>query len=85
MTKGKEKKRSLLVDAREPWIKMRTGLFIMLGVGIIIGIFTGYNIGKELGLGKALLWGVGSAVGLWVLFGGLYLFNRLFRSGDRER
>jgi hypothetical protein len=79
MSKSKEKKRSILVDAREPWIKGRTGLLIIAVLSVATGIFTGVNVFKMLGLGQAVLWGIGSAVGLWVLFGGLYLFNRMFR------
>ena len=79
MAKSKEKKRSPLVDTREPWIQWKTGILIIAVLSIGVGVYTGYFIYKELGIGQAILWGIGSAIGLWVLFGGLYLFNRLFR------
>jgi hypothetical protein len=80
MAKSKEeKKRSPFVDAREPWIKGRTGVLIIAVLSVVVGIFTGVNIYKDVGLGQAFVWGIGSAIGLWVIFGGLYLFNRLFR------
>lgn len=80
MTKSKKKKQSPLADPRDPWIPGRTGVLIIAGISIVVAIFTGYNIYKMGGLGPAILWGLGSAAGLWVLFGALYLFNLLFRS-----
>jgi hypothetical protein len=80
MTKSKEKKQSPFVDPRDPWIKGRTGVLIIAVLSVILAIFTGVNVYKMLGLGQAILWGIGSAVGLWIMFGGLYLFNRLFRA-----
>jgi hypothetical protein len=62
MSKSKEKKRSILVDAREPWIKGRTGLLIIAVLSVATGIFTGVNVFKMLGLGQAVLWGIGSCL-----------------------
>jgi hypothetical protein len=79
-TKGKERKRSPFVDPRDPWIKGRTGVLIIAVLSVIVAIFTGVNVYRMAGaLDKAFVMGIGSAVGLWILFGALYLFNRLFR------
>jgi hypothetical protein len=80
MSKSKKKKQSPLADPRDPWIKGRTGVMIIAALSIVMAIFTGYNIYTMGGIGPALLWGLGSAAVIWILFGALYLFNLLFRS-----
>jgi hypothetical protein len=81
MTKSdKEKKRSPFVDPRDPWISGRTGVLIIAVLSVAMAIFMGINIYKMGGIGPAILWGLGSAVVVWILFGALYLFNLLFRT-----
>lgn len=79
MTKNKRSKQKAEEFVKEPWIKGQTGLIIIGVLGLAVAIFTGIVVYPLQGLGSAVLWGLGSAVGLWVIFGGVYLLNRILR------
>lgn len=79
MAKKKDTKKKAEEFAREPWISSRTGLWVIGGLSLAMAIFTGITVYPVQGMTSALVWGLGSAVGLWVFFGGAYLFNRILR------
>jgi hypothetical protein len=59
----------------EPWIKKRTGLWVVGIVGLALGIYTGWQFYPAIGFWKALLWGVGSAAAVWLVYWLSYLVN----------
>jgi len=77
MSKKKRSKQKSEEFTREPWISSRTGLAIIAALSVAIAFFTGKTIYPIQGMMSAVLWGLGSAVGLWVFFGAAYLFNRI--------
>lgn len=63
----------------EPWIQQRSGLVMMALLSVGFAAFMIWQLSPTEGLGRAILWGVGSAAALWVVFGIAFGFNKLVR------
>jgi hypothetical protein len=59
----------------EPWIKTKTGLWMIGIVSLALAVYTGWQLYPAFGFWKSLLWGGGAAVALWLVFGMSYLVN----------
>lgn len=80
--KGRRKKSSgkkPVPQTNDPWLSKRTGFLIVGFVSLIlIGLIT-WQLESALGLGEALLWGVGFGIAIWAVFFLAYSFNRWVR------
>ena len=63
----------------EPWISKRTGLIIMSLVSLALAIFITWTLSPALGLGEALLWGLGFGAAMWGVFALALAFNKRIR------
>lgn len=63
----------------DPWLSQRTGLIIMavMSVGLIVLVVV--QTSGDLGFGWSLLFGLGMALSLWVVFVLFYAFNKWIR------
>jgi formate/nitrite transporter FocA (FNT family) len=62
------------------WISMRTGLIVVTVISVGLTILIAKTTVPAIGWGEGLLWAIGFGVGIWVVFIGYYLFNRLVRN-----
>lgn len=62
----------------EPWLSKRTGLIAMVILSIILIGFMVWQLYPGMGL-ESILWGLGFAASIWVVFGIFYLFNTFVR------
>jgi hypothetical protein len=74
---GKEKKPVPVTN--EPWLSQRTGRIVMIVISLALVVFTTVQLREPLGLGEALLWGLGFGVAIWGIFLLSYAFNRWMR------
>ncbi len=63
----------------EPWIQQRSGLTMMALLSVGFAAFMIWQLLPTEGLWRSIMWGVGSAVALWVVFGLAFGFNKLVR------
>ncbi|MBK8987224.1 MAG: hypothetical protein IPM39_14280 [Chloroflexi bacterium] len=63
----------------EPWIQQRSGLILMALLSLGFAVFMAWQLYPTEGLGRSLLWGLGSAAALWVIFLLAFGFNKLVR------
>lgn len=63
----------------EPWLSKRTGLAIMILFTLAFAAFIAWQLEPGLGLGEAILWGLGFAAATWAIFGLALTFNRFVR------
>ena len=63
----------------EPWLSQRTGRIIMTVGSLALVVFMTVQLRPALGLGEALLWGIGFGVAIWGVFLLSYAFNRWMR------
>lgn len=68
----------------EPWLAMRSGLMVIGMVSIGLFIYMTWQLYPTEGLDRALLWGLGFAVGIWVIFGLSLGFNTWLRRRIRK-
>ena len=88
-SKQKEKEAKRLADEQidaeirqamsEPWIQQRSGLIMMVLLSLGFAVFMAWQLYPTEGLGRSLLWGLGSAAALWVIFLLAFGFNKLVR------
>ncbi|MFN2224531.1 MAG: hypothetical protein PVH65_11655 [Chloroflexota bacterium] len=74
-----EKEKKPVPVTNQPWLSQRTGRIIMIVVSIALVIFMTVQLRPALGLGEALLWGIGFGVAIWGVFLLSYVFNRWMR------
>ena len=68
----------------EPWIKRKNG-FIYIGVlSLVLAVFMGWQLYPTEGLGRSIMWGLGFAVSIWLIFGVSLTFGEWMR-GRRQR
>ncbi|GAB4573821.1 MAG: hypothetical protein Kow0077_17390 [Anaerolineae bacterium] len=65
--------------SKEPWISQRSGLIVIAVVSLGLGAYMTWQLEPTQGLGNALLWGLGAAVSIWLIFLGSYLLNTFLR------
>ncbi len=69
----------------EPWIQKRNG-FIYIGVlSLVLAVFMGWQLYPTEGIGRAILWGLGFAVAIWVVFGVSLAFGEWMRGRRQGR
>jgi hypothetical protein len=74
-TEKKEKKTSLPSPQR--WIKMETGVKIIIVTSIVMAVLTGMQTIPALGWVEGSLWALGFGAMIWVIFYGLIYVNKL--------
>ncbi len=62
-----------------PWIQQRSGLVMMVLLSLGFAAFMAWQLYPTEGVGRALMWGIGSAVVLWLIFLLGVGFNKLVR------
>jgi hypothetical protein len=60
------------------WISNRTGLVVMAVLGLVLAAYVIWQLYPSEGSG-AILWGLGFAASIWLVFGLAYLFNTFVR------
>ena len=63
----------------EPWIQQRSGLIMMVLLSVGFAAFMTWQLYPTEGVGRAIMWGLGSAVALWLVFLLAFGFNKLVR------
>jgi len=63
----------------DPWLSQRTGLIIMGAVSLILVGLVVWETYSAVGIGRALIWGIGFGLSVWVVFLFFYAFNRWVR------
>jgi predicted RND superfamily exporter protein len=63
----------------EPWIQQRSGLMMMVLLSVGFAAFMTWQLYPTEGVGRAIMWGLGSAVALWLVFLLAFGFNKLVR------
>lgn len=63
----------------EAWLPARTGLLILGAVSLTLGAWTTIQALKVSGLVESVLWGVGFAASIWVVFGVVFFVNKKLR------
>jgi hypothetical protein len=76
-TNDKEKKDAPLTNSR--WIKMNTGVKIIIGTSIVMAVLTGVQTIPALGWLEGSLWALGFGLMIWVIFYGLIFINKVLR------
>ncbi len=66
-------------ERSQPWLSQRTGLIVMIVLSVGLAIYTGWQLYPAMGLGKAILWGMGAAAAIWAVFGFSLVFTRAIR------
>jgi hypothetical protein len=63
----------------EPWLQQSSGLMMMILLSVAFAAFMIWQLLPSEGLGRSILWGLGSAAALWVIFGIAFGFTKLVR------
>lgn len=63
----------------KPWLNQRSGITMMLLLSLGFAAYLAWQLYPTEGLGSALMWGIGSAVALWLIFLLFLGFNKLVR------
>jgi len=63
----------------EPWIAKRSGLSMMALLSVAFAAFMIWQLYPTEGTWRAIMWGLGSAVALWLIFLLALGFNKLVR------
>lgn len=84
MTKSKAKTRKAKPEkkvspAAQPWISMRSGIRTIAITSLGMAILTAWQVIPQKGWLEGTLWGLLFGALIWVIFFGMYGFNRLIR------
>lgn len=63
----------------EPWLAQRSGITMMALLSLGFAAFMIWQLYPTEGVGRAIMWGLGSAVALWLIFLLGLGFNKLVR------
>lgn len=63
----------------KPWIAKQSGLMMMGALSLVFALFMIWQLYPTEGVGRSILWGLGSAVSLWLIFFLGLGFNKLVR------
>lgn len=63
----------------DPWLGQRTGLLIMGLASLVLAVLVVWETQSAVGMGQALIWGIGFGLSLWAVFLLFYVFNRWIR------
>jgi hypothetical protein len=74
--KKQDKKETVQVG---PWISMRTGLIIITLTSIGMAVLTAVQVWDTKPPLEAILWGLVYGALIWVIFFGMFFFNRWIR------
>ncbi|MGB3716207.1 MAG: hypothetical protein WA996_17440 [Candidatus Promineifilaceae bacterium] len=74
-----KKKKQPAQASNEPWLSQRTGRIIMIIASLALVIYMTYQLEPALGLGEALLWGLGFGLAIWGVFFLAYFVNKWLR------
>ena len=81
-TKDKSKRQKKQAPRKNaPWLSQSTGLRVILVVSLSFALFVIWQLYPTEGVFRAILWGLGFAVGVWGVFGLSLAFNRWLRRG----
>ncbi len=61
----------------QPWISMRSGIRVIAIASLGMAILTAWEVVPQKGWLEGLLWGLLFGALIWVIFFGMYWFNRL--------
>lgn len=79
MTKTKAKKAKPEKKASitpQPWISMRSGIRAIVVASLGMAVLTSWEVVPQRGWLEGILWGLFFGVTIWVIFFGMYWFNR---------
>ncbi|GAB4533132.1 MAG: hypothetical protein Fur0018_22240 [Anaerolineales bacterium] len=62
-----------------PWLSMRTGLTGMSALSLTLGGWTAWQVHLTRPWGESLLWGLGFALAIWLVFGLAFAFTSRLR------
>jgi multisubunit Na+/H+ antiporter MnhB subunit len=77
--KRKQAQESQWAPGTEPWLSKKTGYIVMGLVSLALAIFVTWTLSPGLGLGVALIWGLGFGIAMWGVFALALGFNRWIR------
>ena len=63
----------------EPWLAKRSGVMMMGVLSVGFALFMIWQLYPTEGVGRSILWGLGSGVALWLIFFLGLGFNKLVR------
>lgn len=63
----------------QPWLPTRTGLIVLAIATFLLAVWTTLQAVKVSGLGESILWGLGFAASIWVIFGVVFFINKWLR------
>ncbi len=76
---SKEQDAEIAKAMSEPWIAPRSGMTLILMLGLGFAAFMTWQLYPTEGVWRAMMWGVGSAVAIWLVFFLALGFNKLVR------
>lgn len=82
MTKAKTKKAETekrIFPAPQPWISLRSGMRAVAIASLGMAFLTAWEVVPQKGWLEGILWGLLFGALIWVVFFGMYWFNRLIR------
>lgn len=75
----KAKPENNLFPAAQPWISMRSAIRAIAVASLCMAVLTAWEVVPVKGWLEGILWGLLFGVLIWVIFFGMYWFNRLIR------
>ena len=76
MPKQTVKERKSISPTTQSWIKMKTGVKIIIFTSLFMVILTGIQTIPALGWVEGSLWALGFGLMIWVIFYGIIYINR---------
>jgi uncharacterized membrane-anchored protein len=75
---SKKSKKASQTEENKPsaWLPMRTGLILMGILSAALVAWVTLQADPALPLGERILWGLGFAVSLWIVFAVIFIINR---------
>ena len=76
MSKKSKKASQSNDDKSSAWLSMRTGIILMGIISAGLVAWVTFQADPSLPLGERILWGLGFAASLWIVFAIFYMINR---------
>ncbi len=76
MSKKSQKASQSEENKTSAWLSMRTGLILMGILSVALVTWVTIQADPAIPLGERILWGVGFAVSIWIIFAVFFIINR---------
>ncbi|MCB8966094.1 MAG: hypothetical protein H6660_04290 [Ardenticatenaceae bacterium] len=77
--KEKQEEVEVKIPLNEPWISRRNGFTTIGLLSLVLAVFMAWQLYPTEGLGRAIMFGLGFAVAIWVIFMVSLSFNTWVR------